>query len=112
VLYIALLWAGCAVLMPIYGLWGYGMAELLTIVSNVWLHHALSKIYGSPRYGTALWLTLAAMMPILASLVSPFAGAIAFLAGYGSVSLVPAVRAVPFDLLTMMRSRGAKPAET
>lgn len=113
VIYIVLLWGGCAVLMPRFGLWGYGLAELLTMLSNIWLHQALKKIYGSPRYGTALWLTLAAMVPILASLISSVAGMVAFVAGYGLVSLVPAVRAVPFDLLAMVRSRQtAKPAES
>ncbi|MEO0769061.1 MAG: oligosaccharide flippase family protein [Cyanobacteria bacterium J06649_4] len=111
-LYIALLWAGCAFLMPIYGIWGYGIAELLTIISNAWLHYALNKLYGSPRYDAALWLTLAAMVPIMASLLSPVVGGIAFVLGYGLVLLIPAVRAVPFDLLTMLRSRQAKPAKT
>jgi len=105
VIYIVLLWGGCAVLMPTFGLWGYGLAELLTMFSNIWLHRSLAKIYGSPRYGTSLWLTLAAMVPILSSLVSATVGLMAFVLGYGLVSLVPAVRAVPFDLLSMVRSR-------
>ena len=113
VVYILLLWGGCALLLPRYGLWGYGLAELLTMFSNVWLHRSLAKIYGSPRYATALWLTLAAMIPIMASLISSTVGLIAFVAGYGLVSLVPTVRAVPFDLLSMVRSRQtAKVAES
>ncbi|MEL6881740.1 MAG: oligosaccharide flippase family protein [Cyanobacteria bacterium J06607_10] len=113
VIYILLLWSGCALLMPSLGLWGYGLAELLTILSNVLLHRSLAKIYGSPKYTTALWLTLAAMVPILSSLASPVFGGMAFLVGYGLVvMLVPAVRAVPFELLQAVRSRQAKVSES
>lgn len=113
VIYILLLWSGCALLMPSLGLWGYGLAELLTILSNVLLHRSLAKIYGSPQYTTALWLTLAAMVPILSSLASPVFGGVAFLVGYGLVMmLVPAVRAVPFELLQAVRSRQAKVSES
>ncbi|MGB7087611.1 MAG: oligosaccharide flippase family protein [Phormidesmis sp.] len=109
-LYIVLLWVGCAVLMPSLGrsghaLWGYGLAELLTIFSNVVLHRALAKIYGQPRYTTALWLTLAAMMPILGSLLSPIVGSVAFALSYSLVWLVPSVRAVPRDLISTFRQR-------
>ncbi|MGC1305628.1 MAG: oligosaccharide flippase family protein [Phormidesmis sp.] len=104
-LYIALLWIGCALLLPIFGLWGYGLAELLTIFSNVILHQALAKVYGSPQYEAALCLTLAALVPILCSLVSPIAGLIAFVLSYGLVLLVPSVRAVPLELIGVLRKR-------
>ncbi len=76
--YIALLWIGCGLLMPIFGLWGYGLAELLTVFSNILLHRSLVKIYGTPRYTAAAWLTVAAMVPILGSLISPVVGIVAF----------------------------------
>ncbi|MEL6815644.1 MAG: oligosaccharide flippase family protein, partial [Cyanobacteria bacterium J06598_3] len=106
VVYIVLLWAGCAVLLPEFGLWGYGIAELVTVFSNVLLHRSLTKIYGSPDYVAALWLTLAAMLPIVASLVSPVVGIASFVLGYGLVlALVPVVRAVPLELFRVLRSR-------
>ena len=112
VVYILLLWAGCALLMPTFGLWGYGIAELLTIMSNVWLHRFLRELYGSPQYGAAVWLTLAAMVPILASLVSPIVGGVAFVAAYGLVLFVPTVRAVPLGLIKIAIAKTSKPAES
>ena len=109
-LYIVLLWSGCAILLPVFGLWGYGLAELLTVFSNILLHRALSKIYDRPNYTAAAWLTLAAMVPIFASLLSPFVGIVAFVLSYGLVLLVPAVRVVPLELLSTLKKRRSKTA--
>ena len=106
VIYIVLLWVGCLLLLPQLGLWGYGLAELLTVFSNILLHRSLSKIYGNPDYTAAVWLTLAAMLPILGSLVSPVLGMTAFVLSYAAVFLlVPVVRAVPVELIQSLRSR-------
>lgn len=106
VVYIALLWVGCALLLPVLGLWGYGLAEMLTIFSNIWLHRSLAKVYGHLDYAAATWLTLAAMGPIVGSLVSPVVGISAFMLSYSFVLLlVPVVRAVPVELMNALRSR-------
>jgi O-antigen/teichoic acid export membrane protein len=105
VAYITLLWMGCALLLPSFGLWGYGLAELLTILSSLLLHLALSKIYGEVQYTAALWLTLAAMLPILGSLISATVGMALFLLSYGLVLLVPDVRAVPLELVGVLQKR-------
>lgn len=106
--YIVLLWVGCLLLLPTFGLWGYGLAELLTVFSNVLLHRALIKIYGAPEYTAAIWLTMAAMVPIFGSLVSPAVGIVAFVVSYGLVLMVPEVRAVPQELARAVKSRRRK----
>ena len=106
--YIVLLWVGCLLLLPTLGLWGYGLAELLTIFSNILLHRSLARMYGTPKYTAAIWLTLAAMIPIFGSLVSPVVGIVSFFASYGLVLLVPEVRAVPLELIAAVKSRQRK----
>jgi len=106
--YIALLWAGCWLLLPAYGLWGYGLAELLTVFSNLLLHRSLVKLYGKPSYAAAAWLTVAAMVPILGSLRSPLFGITGFFLSYSLVLLVPEVRAVPQELLKAIREKRQK----
>ena len=103
--YIALLWAGCWLLLPKFGLWGYGMAELLTVFSNVLLHGSLVKLYGEPKYTAAAWLTVAAMIPILGSLRSPLFGIAGFILSYGLVLLIPDVRAVPLELFNAIKNK-------
>ena len=110
-LYIVLLWTGCALLLPVFGLWGYGLAELLTVFSNILLHRSLSSIYRRPSYTAAAWLTLAAMVPIFASFLSPAAGIGAFILSYGLVMLVPAVRVVPQELIGALKRRRSKQVE-
>ncbi|MFK8182184.1 MAG: oligosaccharide flippase family protein [Phormidesmis sp.] len=105
VIYIALLWVGCALLLPKFGLWGYGLAELLTVFSNLLLHRSLVKLYGQPQYTAAAWLTVAAMIPILGSLRSPILGIIGFFLSYGLVLLVPAVRAIPLELFKAVKAK-------
>ena len=105
VVYIVLLWTGCVLLMPTLGLWGYGIAEVLTVFSNILLHRSLVKLFGEPKYTAALWLTVAAMIPILLSLRSPTFGIASFVLSYGFVLLVPEVRAVPQELLQAVARR-------
>lgn len=109
-LYIVLLWSSCALLLPVFGLWGYGLAELLTIFSNVLLHRSLSKIYDRPNYMAAACLTLAAMVPIFASLLSPVIGIVLFFLSYGLALLIPVVRAVPIELIGATKKRQSKMA--
>ena len=108
VVYIALLWLGCWLLLPVYGLWGYGLAELLTVFSNWLLHRSLVKLYGEPNYTAAAWLTVAAMIPIVGSLRSPLFGIVGFVLSYSLVLLVPEVRAVPQELLKAIKARRQK----
>lgn len=103
--YIALLWVGCWALLPAFGLWGYGFAQLLTVLSNVGLHRAVVRLYGSPQYAAATWLTLAAMVPILGSLASPIIGIVTFCLSYSLVLLVPTVRMIPQELVNVLRNR-------
>jgi PST family polysaccharide transporter len=109
--YITLLWVGCALLLPTFGLWGYGLAELLTILSSFLLHLALSKLYGEVQYTAALWLTLAALLPILGSLISAGVGMVLFVVSYGLVLWVPDVRAVPMELIGVLQKRKGKQIE-
>jgi PST family polysaccharide transporter len=102
--YIVLLWLGNLWLLPRFGLWGYGYAELLTILSCWSLHRSLAKLYGSPDYRAALWLTAAAMAPVLlGNLINPLAGVVGFGLSYGVVFWIPAVRSILQELWHKLR---------
>src|SRR5690606_20398682 len=57
-----LLMAAAFVLVPRYGLVGYGLAELITLSGYVVLHAAVVRSIGAPRYVRALPLWLAAVL--------------------------------------------------
>lgn len=104
--YLGLLWLGCWLFLPRFGLWGYGFAELLTIPGYWLLHQSVTQKFGSPHYGVAFSLVLATALSLfLSTVVSPLVSFAVLIVSYAGLFLsIPRVRAIPQDLLTALRS--------
>ncbi|MEL7072127.1 MAG: oligosaccharide flippase family protein [Cyanobacteria bacterium J06581_3] len=107
--YVGLLWLGCYLFLPMFGLWGYGLAELLTIPSYFLIHRAFVKFSGSPNYSGAFWLILATLPPLLGSIFLPFGYSIGLLIfSYGFLLLLNGgVRQVPLELISSWQARSS-----
>ncbi|MEL7333087.1 MAG: hypothetical protein AAFN12_12625, partial [Cyanobacteria bacterium J06560_2] len=107
--YVGLLWLGCYLFLPVFDLWGYGLAELLTIPSYFLIHHAFVKFSGSPNYSGAFWLILATLPPLLGSVFLPFGYSIGLLIfSYGFLLLLnTSVRQVPLELISTWQTRSS-----
>lgn len=62
---IALLWLASLIALPMLGVWGYGVAEILALPSYFLMHYLLSKFCGSPNYWDAFWVMIATLPPLL-----------------------------------------------
>ncbi len=62
--YIGCLWIGCLCLIPLFGIWGYGIGELAALPSYYLIHRSLIKYYKSPNYWPTFWSVLATIMPL------------------------------------------------
>ncbi|MGG6293244.1 oligosaccharide flippase family protein [Leptolyngbya sp. AN02str] len=105
--YILLLWLSCSLLLPRFGVWGYGLAELVALPSFVLIHTSLTKLYGSPNYHVVVWLILATLPPLFAGAFFPQGWGFAALAiSYGLLLLCNrAVRSIPIELYSTWRSK-------
>ena len=104
--YVGLLWLGCYIFIPLMGLWGYGIAELLSLPSYYLVHRALVKYCGSPNYRSAIWIVLAAFPVFIGTIwLSPLPSLCIFLISYGLLfSLNKAVRSIPLELWSIVKS--------
>jgi PST family polysaccharide transporter len=64
--------AGLA-LVPMLGLAGWGLAELAMIAGFLFLHRALAREIGAPRYGMTLWFAAASALAMLTHVLGPVA---------------------------------------
>ncbi|WP_066376532.1 MULTISPECIES: oligosaccharide flippase family protein [unclassified Anabaena] len=69
--YLVVLWLGCIVLIPNFGLWGYVSAELLALPRYYWLDKLLNKLCNSPNYWNVLWIVIASIPPLVAGIFLP-----------------------------------------
>jgi PST family polysaccharide transporter len=67
-IYISILWSGTALFLPLIGIVGYGLAEILAIPSYYVIHVALKKLCGFPRYQDIFWMMLASIPGLFGSL--------------------------------------------
>jgi O-antigen/teichoic acid export membrane protein len=111
--FVGVLWLASLLLMPSLGLWGYGLAEIIALPTYYWIHLSITKIFGSPDYGNAFWLTLASAIPLFGgAFLPPIFGLGLLIASYGAVFLfVPGLRKVPLELLAVRRAGKAKPPQ-
>ena len=103
--YVATLWLATLILLPIMGIWGYGLAEILALPSFYFLHRSIVRLFGSPNYTNALWITLASTIAMFAGAFLPPLPAIAVLiVSYGAMLIgCPSVRQIPLDLWAARR---------
>jgi O-antigen/teichoic acid export membrane protein len=104
--HVGLFWLAIWLLLPRLGVWGYGLAELISLVSFFLLHQSLRQFCGSPNYRVATWLILASVPALLAG---PWlqGWSLGLLVGsYGLLFLLrPEVRKIPQELWGIVRYR-------
>lgn len=105
--YVGLFWLACWLLLPPLGIWGYGLAEIFSLVSYFSIHRSLARLYSSPDYWDGFWLLLATLPAVLAGpWLPPLMSVSLFIAGYGLLFLLrPAIRQIPSELYLAWRSR-------
>ncbi|MFQ4138989.1 oligosaccharide flippase family protein [Nodosilinea sp. PGN35] len=105
--YIGLFWLGCLLLIPAYGIWGYGLAEVLAIPAYGLMHRFLSQTFGAPDYRQGAMFMLATLPPLFSSLWLPVGpSGLVFLLSYGGLLAVSReARQLVRELLLSWRSR-------
>lgn len=105
--YVGSLWLAGLVLLPIAGLWGYSISEVLALPGFWLIHRSFKQLYGAPHYQEALWLVGAAIPPLLAGIfLSPIPSSIIFLLSYGAVfTCNMAIRKIPLELWSSLRRK-------
>ncbi len=104
--YVGLLWLCCWIFIPLIGLWGYGIAELLALPSYYLIHRSLVKFCGSPNYWSAFWIVLAACPVLISTIWLPPLPSFGLLViSFGLLFAFNAsVRSLPRELLSFARS--------
>lgn len=104
---IGILWLVAWILLPRWGYWGYGVAELAAVPAYFLLHRSLTKLCGSPNYRNAFLLVLAATPALLAGpWIAPVYSVGLLLGSYSLLFLLDSqVRKVPMELYGAWRSR-------
>ena len=107
IVYVGCLWLFSALLIPVVGLWGYGIAEIVALPCFFLIHRSITSLYGPPNYQNALWLTLAAAVTLVGSMyLSPIWATGLFASCYGFLFLFNAnLRELPLELLSVRRSQ-------
>ena len=86
--FVGILWLANLLLMPILGLWGYGLAEIIALPSYYWIHLSIAKLFGSPNYEDVFWLTFASAIPLFGgAFLPPVQGIGLLIFSYGLVLL-------------------------
>ena len=98
--YVGILWGATLIFLPLMGLWGYGLAEIIALPSFYLIHCSIAKFFGSPNYWDAFWITLASTISMFAGVFLPPIAAIAVLiVSYGSIFICcPSIRKIPLDI--------------
>ena len=112
--YVGMLWVTAFLLLPVLGLWGYGISEILALPSFFVIHRSFSKFYGQPNYRPAMLLILAAVAPlmlgpILSININPAIGFVVFLLSYGLfLGGSSTLRRLPIELWETWRRKRKK----
>lgn len=105
--YVGILWAATLLLLPWLGLWGYGLAEIIALPCFYLIHRSICKLYGSPDYWDALWITAASTLSMFAGVFLPPLWALAILVTtYGATLFYcPGVRKIPMEIWAARRGK-------
>ena len=107
IVYVGLLWLSSWLMIPQFGYWGYGLAQIMALPSYFLIHLSLAKFCGSPNYRNAFWIIVAALPSLIGSIWLPiwFSFALLFLC-YGMLILINAkIRSVPVELIAAFNHR-------
>lgn len=87
--YVGSLWGISALLMPGFGVWGYGMAEVLALPSFFIVHRSIRSFCGSPNYWDAAWIVVTTIITLVSSIfLSPVISTSIFIVSYGIIYLL------------------------
>jgi PST family polysaccharide transporter len=105
--YVGCLWIVSALLMPTLELWGYAIAEVVALPAFYLIHRSITRQYGSPSYWNALYLILAAVVPLFSGMfLPPILGSMLFVCCYALVFLLCSdIRDMTLELVSVSRSR-------
>jgi PST family polysaccharide transporter len=106
-LHVGLFWLACWILLPIWGAWGFAVAEIFTLLSYLSIHHSLAKLYGSPNYWDGFCLIAATTPALFAGPWLPSLVSLGILvASYGLLFLLrPTIRSIPTELYSAWQAR-------
>lgn len=101
VCYIGMIWIGCLLFLPTFGVWGYGFAEMFALPSYYLMHLFLTKFYKSPNYGPTCLTVLATIPPLFGGIwLKPWPNLALMLFCYVSLLVIsPKVRTTTTKLL-------------
>ncbi|MEL7501591.1 MAG: oligosaccharide flippase family protein [Cyanobacteria bacterium J06554_6] len=107
--YIGVLWAGSVLLIPQLGVWGYGLAEVISLPSYWLIHQFLSKLFGSPDYRPGIAFILATLPALFLGVVLPIVPSLLlFFVCYGGLLVVyPRGRKIVQKLWTTWQGRSS-----
>ncbi|HEY9622348.1 MAG TPA: oligosaccharide flippase family protein [Crinalium sp.] len=110
--YVGILWLATLILLPLMGMWGYGLAEVIALPSFYLIHRSVAKLLGSPDYWDAFWITLASSIAMFAGAFLPPVVAIAiFVGSYGAMFVFsPGIRKIPMDIWLARKKKPQKDA--
>jgi O-antigen/teichoic acid export membrane protein len=103
--YVVSLWLGTLVFIPIFGVIGYGLAEIFALPSFYFIHTGLRDVFGSPSYRDTFWIILASIPSLAASnFLSPFASLEVFFVSFSLLFFMNhTVRCLPLELWQAIR---------
>jgi O-antigen/teichoic acid export membrane protein len=110
--YVGILWLATLILLPLMGMWGYGLSEVIALPTFYLIHRSIAKLLGSPDYWDAFWITLASSIGMFAGAFLPPMMAIGVLiVSYGAIFVFnPGIRKIPVDIWSARRSPAQKNA--
>ena len=105
--YIGLLWLISILLIPSLGLWGYGLSEIIALISFFLAHQAIVELCGSPDYSDAALLTVATAIPLFCGTwLSPFPSLGILVVSYSLILLLkPSLRETFAELFKILRQK-------
>ena len=108
--YIAFLWLICWCLIPLFGLWGYAIAEIITLPAYYVSHQHFKSLYNSPNYWNATLILLTALPSLIACIfISPIRSFIILLCSYATLYTVNKnFRNLLSDIFLIIKSKKQK----
>ena len=107
--YVVLLWLSSWIAIPIFGLWGYGIAEVVALLSYALVHYSVVKFCGPPNYSNTFWIVLTLLPSLLAGVwLPPILSFGLLIVSYGVLFVLNSnVRGLPVELWSVMRRKSA-----
>jgi PST family polysaccharide transporter len=105
--HVGLFWLACWIFLPIWGAWGFAVAEIFTLLSYLSIHYSLAKLYGAPDYRDGFYLIAATTPALFAGPWLPTAVSLGILViSYGLLFVLrPNLKSIPAELYSAWQAR-------